>query len=94
MADTQIIQVALLYFALVFVLGFLLGAIRAPFIVPNFGVSMAEILEMPLMLVGIILAARFVFGQFVIPNSVFPDLSVGLLAFSLTLIAELLVFVV
>lgn len=91
--NMQIIEAALLYFALVFGLGFLLGAIRVPFVVPCLGVRKAELLEMPFMLVGIVLAAWFVVKQFVIPNTLFAYLSVGILALSLVLIAELLLVV-
>jgi dolichyl-phosphate-mannose--protein O-mannosyl transferase len=89
----QITKAALVYFALVFGLGFLLGAIRVPFIVPRLGTRKAELLEMPFMLVGIILAARFVLKQFVLPNTILAYLSVGILALSLVLIAELLMVV-
>ena len=84
----QIIEAALVYFALVFGLGFLLGAIRVPFIVPRLGRRKAELLEMPFMLVGIILAARFLVKQFVLPNTIFAYLSVGMLALSLLIMAE------
>ena len=84
----QIIEAAFVYFALVFGLGFLLGAIRVPFIVPRLGRRKAELLEMPFMLVGIILAARFLVKQFVLPNTIFAYLSVGMLALSLLIMAE------
>ncbi|MBC7756021.1 MAG: hypothetical protein H7Z20_05105 [Bdellovibrio sp.] len=51
---TQVIVAELVYFALVFGLGFLSGSTRVPFIVPLLGKRKAELLEMPFMLVGII----------------------------------------
>jgi hypothetical protein len=91
---TQVIEAALVYFALVFGLGFLLGSIRVPFIVPRLGKRKAELLEMPFMFVGIIFAARFVTKKFVLPDTLFAYLSVGILALSLVLMAELLMVIV
>lgn len=90
----QIIKAALVYFALVFGLGFLLGAIRVPFIVPHLGTRNAELLEMPFMLAGIFSAARFVVKQFDKPNTILAYLSVGILALSLVILAEVLLVVV
>ena len=90
----QVIEAALVYFALVFGLGFLLGSIRVPFIVPQLGTRNAELLEMPFMLVGIFLAARFIVKQFVLPKTILAYLSVGMLALSLVLLAEILLIVV
>lgn len=52
------------YFALVFGAGFILGPIRILCIVPRFGVRIAELMEAPLMLVVIILAANGWFANF------------------------------
>lgn len=95
----QVIEAALIYFALVFGLGFVLGAIRVAFIVPRLGVRTAELLEMPFMLVGIVLAAQFVVEQYVMPNTILAHASLGLLALGLfalglLLIAEILLVVV
>lgn len=90
----QVIEAAITYFVLVFGLGFLLGSIRVPFIVPRLGTRKAELLEMPFMLVGILLAARFIVKQFALPDTILAYLSVGVLALSLVLIAELLLVVV
>ena len=87
--NMQVVEAALTYFALVFGLGFLLGAIRVPFIVPRLGQRKAELLEMPFMLVGILFAARFVVQYFTLPSTNFAYLSVGLLALSLVLLAEI-----
>ncbi len=56
----QVIRAALIYFALVFATGFALGMFRVPLLVPRLGVRTAELLEMPVMLVAIIFAARYV----------------------------------
>ena len=59
---------AIVYFALVFGVGFLLGIIRVLTLVPNVGERWAELAEMPLMLVAIIFSARFVVRRFPAPQ--------------------------
>ena len=51
---------ALRYFALVFGAGFLLAFVRIPLLVPRYGVRVAELLEIPVMLLVIALASRWV----------------------------------
>lgn len=55
---------AVVYFALVFGVGFLLGVVRVLALVPRLGERSAELAEMPLMLVAIIVSARFVVRRF------------------------------
>lgn len=55
---------AVVYFALVFSVGFLLGIIRVLLLEPRLGERWAELAEMPLMLVAIAFAARFVVRRF------------------------------
>jgi hypothetical protein len=76
------------YFALVFGTGFVLGAIRVPYLVPRLGVRAAELLEMPLMLAAIVLAARFVVRRFALPASVAARLPVGLAALGMLVACE------
>ena len=52
------------YFALVFGVGFLLGIVRVLALVPRFGERWAELAEMPLMLIAIVVSARFVVRRF------------------------------
>jgi hypothetical protein len=47
-----------LYFALAFGAGFVLGTIRVLWVVPRVGERTAELMETPIMLVVIMLAAR------------------------------------
>lgn len=82
-----ILKTSLAYAAMVFGVGFVLGAIRVTLVVPRIGMRWAELLEMPFMLVACFLAARFVvraFGPFGRPRR----LAVGLLALAWLLLAE------
>ncbi len=81
------------YFALVFAAGFALGTIRVLLLVPRLGVRTAELLEMPVMFVIILLAARFVVRRFSTPDAAKSRLVVGCTALSLAVAAELLVAV-
>lgn len=83
-----ILKAAGLYFLLVFGAGFVLGSIRILFIVPRFGERLAELMEAPLMLIVIVLAARWVVRRFRIPYEVFDRLAVGSVALGLILLLE------
>jgi hypothetical protein len=54
------LRTAVLYFVLVFSAGFVLGTVRVLFVVPAIGVRAAELIEMPLMLAIVVVAARFI----------------------------------
>ena len=88
------IKAGLAYFALVFGAGFVLGALRVTFLVPRLGERIAELGEMPLMFLVILLAARFVIRHFAVPASMRARLGTGLLALVLLLAAELMLAVV
>jgi hypothetical protein len=81
---------AVLYFALVLGTGFPLGSIRVPFLVPRFGERYAELLEMPIMFMAIVLAARYVVWRFSLPASLSVRLRVGFSALFMSVVAELL----
>lgn len=87
------IKAALSYFALVFGAGFAMGAVRVPLVVPRVGERIAELMEMPIMLLVIIFAARFIVRRFALPLTAATRLAVGLLALGLLLSAELLLAV-
>lgn len=82
------------YFGMVFGAGFLLGCIRVPLVVPRLGVRTAELLEMPIQLLVIVFAARFVVKRFSVPSAPLARLSVGLIALVLTVAAEVLLAIV
>jgi hypothetical protein len=77
------------YFAVVFGIGFLLGAVRVLVIVPRTGVRAAELAEAPLMLLATVLAARAVVRRFAIPPMIVTRLVMGVVALALLLLAEL-----
>ena len=76
----QILKAGALYFSLVFGVGFVLGAVRTLWIVPRLGTRKAELMEMPIMLFVIILAARWTLEQFSPPFTATRQMSVGFLA--------------
>jgi hypothetical protein len=84
------LKASLLYFAIVMGAGFLLGMFRVPVLVPRLGERYAELLEMPVMLVVIVFAARYVVGRYSLPPKVGLRLQVGLGALALSVGAELL----
>jgi hypothetical protein len=85
----RVLTASVSYFALVFATGFALGLIRVPFLVPHLGVRIAELIEMPFMLVAIVLAAEYISRRYKLPQSASIRLSVGFLALALLLAAEL-----
>ena len=80
----------LLYFIIVLGTGFALGVVRVPFLVPRLGERYAELLEMPIMFVVIVLAARYVVGRFKLAPDLRLRLQVGFSALALSVAAELL----
>lgn len=56
------------YFAVVFAVGFVLGIVRVLLLEPSLGERWAELAEMPLMLIAIVLSARFVVRRFPAPR--------------------------
>jgi hypothetical protein len=85
----RILRAGVAYLALVFGAGFVLGAIRVPLLVPRLGVRVAELVEMPLMFVVILWAARFVVRRFDLPPTPGVRLLAGTLALTLLVTAEL-----
>lgn len=88
------LKASLSYFAIVLGAGFALGAVRVPFLVPRLGERYAELLEMPIMLVVIVLAARHVVRRFQLAPKFAVRLQVGFTALALVVAAELALAVV
>jgi hypothetical protein len=84
----QLLSAAVLYFALVFGAGFVLGPIRVLWVVPRFGARMAELMEAPIMLVVIVFAAWWLVRRLAVPPTIASRLGMGAAALVLLLVAE------
>jgi hypothetical protein len=84
----RIVKSGVLYFALVFGAGFVLGTIRTLWIVPRLGTRMSELMETPIMLVISIVAARWTVLRLAVPSVPSARLVMGGIALVLMLVAE------
>jgi hypothetical protein len=84
----QILKAGLLYFAIVFGMGFVFGTIRTVWVVPHIGTRLAELIETPIMLVVTIVAARWTVLHLAVPSAPFTRIGMGGLALCLLLVAE------
>jgi len=84
----QTLKAGVLYFALVFGAGFVLGTIRTLWVVPKVGTRRAELMEAPIMFVVTIMAARWIVLRFAIPPLTSARLGMGVTALALLLAAE------
>lgn len=87
----QILQAAALYFLVVFGAGFVLGIGRVFMVVPLLGERTAELLEMPLMLLVIVAASRWIVCHRFVNGGWSSALAVGLIAVGMVLVADLAV---
>lgn len=81
---------ALLYFALTFAAGFVLGAVRMLIVVPRLGEVVAVLIEAPVILLTSYLTARWVLERFAPGAEGRRRIAIGMLAFAMLLSAELL----
>jgi len=88
---TRIARSGSLYFLLVFSAGFVLGIIRTIWAVPTFGTMTAELIETPLMLVAIVLSARWIVRRAPGQRSWVTMLGIGIFALFLLIVAEITV---
>jgi hypothetical protein len=77
------------YFAVVFVLGFFLGAFRVLITAPKLGTTAAALVELPLILTASWFAAKWCVSKFHVSSELADRLAVGSVAFCLTMLAEL-----
>jgi hypothetical protein len=84
----RILKAALVYFALVFGIGFVLGTIRTMWIAPRLGERWAELGELPIMLAATIVAARWTVLHLSVPSTRSARLRMGAAALGLMLLAE------
>lgn len=88
-APRTIVEAGVSYFSIVFSAGFVLGLIRTLWLVPAVGVRTAELAEMPIMLVVIVLAARFVVLRYRMEQRRSLRVGTGVLALAILLLAEI-----
>jgi hypothetical protein len=86
-----LLRAGLTYFTLVFAAGFALGVLRVGWAVERLGERTAELIEAPMMLLVVFLAARWVVARFRLPVALALRLGVGVLALALLLACELTV---
>lgn len=87
----SVVRSAIVYFGAVFGVGFILGVFRVLVLVPVTGERYAEIIELPLMIVVTILVAKWVISKMAEPRTAVRGLFVGLLGFTVIVVAELAV---
>jgi hypothetical protein len=83
------VKAGVIYFLLVFVVGWILGPIRELWAVPHFGRVTATLSEAVIMLIAMITAARWVIRRYEVPHTLASTLSMGLIAIGLLLPAEI-----
>jgi hypothetical protein len=83
------IRGGLAYFALIFAIGFALGAIRIIYVIPRFGELPAVLLELPVMLASAWLICGWLVIRCRVPDRTAPRLAMGATAFAALMLAEL-----
>ncbi len=83
-----VLKAGVVYFAVVFGIGFLLGVIRVPFLVPQLGQRIAELIELPFLLVAVFFSARWIVRRFGLRGRTVHSLLIGLVAASFLLTVE------
>lgn len=84
----RILKAGALYCALVFGAGFALGPVRVVWVVPRLGERIAELTEMPIMFVVIVLAAHWTCRRLSVPPLPTRRLMMGVAALVLLLVLE------
>jgi hypothetical protein len=83
------LRAGLVYSALVFSAGFVLGCVRVPLVSPRLGERWAELAEMPAMAAAILCSARWVERRFLLSPHVATRLAVGVVALTILVATEL-----
>lgn len=82
-----VVRASVVYFGLVFAVGFALGAVRVPLLVPRLGERTAELIELPFLVLAIVLLSRLR-QRHTAALRPRQQLAVGGLALGLLLVAE------
>jgi hypothetical protein len=83
------LKAAAIYFLLVFAVGWVLGPIRELWAVPHFGRMTGVLLEAPIMLIAMIISARWVIRRFDVSRALGTTISMGLVAVGILAVAEI-----
>src|SRR5207302_8249207 len=83
------LKAGLIYFLLVFAVGWILGPIRELWAVPYVGRVAATLSEATILLIAMTVAARWVIRRFEVPQTLSDTLSIGLIAIGLLFPAEI-----
>ena len=83
------LKAGVIYFLLVFAVGWVLGPIRELWLVPHLGRTIGALLEAPLMVIAMILAAGWVLRRLDVPYVLNARIAVGLVALGILSVAEL-----
>ena len=85
----RVLKAGVIYFLLVFAVGWVLGPIRELWAVPHFGRMAAMLSEAVIMLIAMIVAARWVIRRFDVPRTLAATISMGLIVIGLLFPAEI-----
>jgi hypothetical protein len=83
------LKAGIIYFLLVFLVGWILGPIRELWVVPHLGHMAAMLSETVIMLDAMMVAAPWVIRWFEVPQTLSDTLSIGLIAIGLLFPAEI-----
>ena len=83
------VKAGVVYFLLIFAIGWILGPIRELWAVPHFGRVEATLLEAIIMLIAMVVAARWVIRRFEVPQTTPATIAIGLVALGLLIPAEI-----
>src|SRR5712675_692213 len=83
------LKAGVIYFLLVFAVGWILGSIRELWAVPHFGRVAAILSEAVIILIAMIVAARWVIRRFHVSRTLPATISMGIVAIGLLLPAEI-----
>ena len=86
------LKAGLIYFLLVFALGWVLGPIRELWAVPRFGRIAALLVEAVIMLIAMVVSSRWVMRRFNVPQTLGSTIPMGLVALAILAPAEIAVF--
>ena len=84
-----VIKAGLAYFGAVFVVGFMLGAVRVLVLVPRLGETASVLLEVPVILVVSWRLSGWTTQEFRVSSAVSRRLLMGVVAFALLMLAEM-----